>query len=223
MAPTRKKVEELATKTYLRQRGIKTPPQSLHAMLRYAIAELEPYPSLEPAEALTEAEVEALRSAGLEPASRRTVPDLVAWGRAHYAALLQKALTPEEAAQRLGVTTGRVRQLLAERRLVGVQIQGRWRIPEFQFVLVPANEARRAENERRAGGYRILSGLDKVLAAIPAGIHLLTIHRWLTTPKRDLAVDDLGTDLPQELSPMTWLEQGRPPERVAALAESLGY
>jgi excisionase family DNA binding protein len=206
-----KKAEDLAAMTYLLQRGIETPPAGLNEMLRIAIRELEAYPSLEPAESLTEAEIEAMRAGGLEPRGKRPAPDLVAWGRVYYAALLQRALTPEEAAQRLGVTAGRVRQLLAERRLLGVQIEGRWRIPEFQF-------------ERRAGaGHRILPGLDKVLPAIPEGMHLLTLHRWLTTPKRDLAVDDLGTDEPQELSPIAWLEQGRPPERVAALAESLGY
>ncbi len=209
-----RKAEDLAAMTYLLQRGIETPPVRLNEMLKHAIRELEAYPSLEPAEALTEAEVEALRAGGLEPRGPRTAPDLVALGRVGYAALLQKALTPEEAAQRLGVTAGRVRQLLAERRLLGVQIEGRWRIPEFQFA--PAG--------RGAGAAcRILPGLDRVLAAIPEGMHLLTLHRWLTTPKRDLAVDDLGTDRPQELSPLAWLEQGRPPERVAALAESLGY
>jgi excisionase family DNA binding protein len=223
MAQTRT-TEELAAMTYLLQRGIETPPVRLNEMLKHAIRELEAYPSLEPAAALTEAEVEALRAGGLEPRGTRPVPDLVAWGRVRYAALLQKSLTPEEAAQRLGVTAGRVRQLLAERRLLGVQLEGRWRIPEFQFVPVPENETQRSPADRGAGAvYRILPGLDRVLAAIPEGIHLLTLHGWLTTPKRDLAVDDLGTDRPQELSPLAWLEQGRPPERVVALAESLGY
>lgn len=203
----------LATMAFILQRGLQTEPKGLDAMLVEAIRELEPHqPSLDPAENLTLSEREALARGGADTKPDRSPPDQVARGRALYAALLRTALTPDEVASELGVTAGRVRQLLAGRRLLGVQIDGSWRIPAFQLVRTgpsPANA-------------RILPGLDVVLAATPPGLHLLTFYRWMTTPQGELSVNEPGSERGLRLSPKEWLEEGRPPEAVAELAATLG-
>lgn len=207
--------EDVAAMTYLRQRGIATPPASLNAMLGHAVEELEAYPSLTPEDALTESEVQAFRDAGVEPLAHRSGPDLIALGRVHYAALLETAITPEQAAEILNLTPGRIRQLLNERRLLGVQLHGRWLIPRFQIVA--------SSEERKKPRLRTLPGLERVLPAIPRQAHLLTVYRWLHTPQPDLRVEDLGENEPRQLSPLQWLEEGRPVEPVTELASSLGY
>lgn len=209
---------------YLLRRGIETPPSGLNRRFRQALRELEAYPSADSTEAFTEGEVDALHRGGIDVRDPWRGPDLVALSRARYAALLERALSPEEVADRLGITPGRVRQLLGERRLLGVLVEGRWRDPDFQ--LAPLARGRAPPVRRRTAkraSYRLIHGLDQVVPTFPEATQLLTVHRWLTTPKHQLRIEGPDRDTPVELSPIEWLEHGRPPEPVAQLARDLAF
>ncbi len=100
----------------------------------------------------------------------------------------------------LQVDVSRVRQRLRERSLLGVEYEGEWRLPKFQF-------------ERR----KVLPGLATVLAALPAEMNALEVAEWFLSRNPDLEIE--GKDEP--LSPRHWLLRGLPPDRVAELARGL--
>lgn len=82
---------------------------------------------------LTEAEREVLVEGGVcldaEPEG-----DPLAATTAQFAAIVSTSLTTEEAAVRLGMSEGRIRQLIARRTLYSVLLDNRRYIPAFQFV-----------------------------------------------------------------------------------------
>jgi hypothetical protein len=92
-------------------------------------------------------EVESLWRGGFEltPVTTESA-NALAETAAEYAALCDSSLTVAETARKLGVDPGRVRQFLAARRIYGLQIQGTWKIPIFQF--------RRRPLAARPGGSR---------------------------------------------------------------------
>ena len=94
----------------------------------------------------------------------------------------------------------RVRQRLRERSLFGIEYEGSWRLPRFQF-------------ERRL----VLPGLAQVLKALPTDLFPLDVVDWFVLPDSDLQLD---SD-PAPLSPREWLVSGRPVETVVALARDL--
>src|SRR5579871_3317971 len=53
---------------------------------------------------------------------------------AAYTTLVTDSLDLETVADRLGVSTSRIRQRLGEHSLYGFKWEGRWRLPPFQFV-----------------------------------------------------------------------------------------
>jgi hypothetical protein len=132
----------------------------------------------------------------MEPAD--SGPNALARTAAEYAALHDTSLTVAETAQRLGVDPSRVRQLLAARKLYGLQIKGAWRIPAFQFE-----------------GERLLPGLDEVVPALPKDLHPVGIFHWFTEPNPDLSSEE------HRMSPRDWLLAGYPPRAVAELATDL--
>ena len=95
-----------------------------------------------------------------------------------------------QAAARLGgVTQVRVRQLIADGTLYAVRIDGRWKIPVFQFQpdgLVP--------------------NIGVVNAVVPRTLDAVSVVRWYTTPD-----DELETPDGHPLSPLAWLQGGRNP------------
>jgi len=119
---------------------------------------------------------------------------------AEYAALRETSLTAVETARRLGVGLSQVRQLLATRKLYGLQVKGAWRIPAFQFV-----------------GESLLPGLDEVVSALPKDLHPAGFYHWFTAPNSNLTSDE-GE---RRLSPREWLLAGYPARAVARLATDL--
>jgi len=115
-------------------------------------------------------------------------------------ALLAESLSAADAAKLLRVDVSRVRQRLRERSLFGIEYEGSWRLPRFQF-------------ERRL----VLPGLAQVLKALPSDLFPLDVVDWFVLPDSDLQLD---SD-PAALSPREWLISGRPVETVVALARDL--
>ena len=158
--------------------------------------------AVQPDAALSRAELDALHAVGLVtapwPAGRPDDP--LAQSSVDFVALLETSLTAARAAGLLGVDVSRIRQRLRERSLFGVEYEGEWQLPRFQF-------------ERR----KVLPGLAEVLAVLPGEINALDVTQWFLSPNPDLEPDDEG----KPLSPRAWLLRGLPHERVAALASNL--
>ena len=81
----------------------------------------------------TQSELEALKKAGFEVDAEMNLGPLTKHA-ARYQALLGSSLSVRQAAARMGVTNGRVRQKLRNPpTLLGVRIGNAWRLPAFQF------------------------------------------------------------------------------------------
>jgi hypothetical protein len=169
--------------------------EMLAAMMRLATTT----PLADATRALTDHDESVLREAGslAQPraplASRPSTATTVA-----TLALVSDALTVKDAAARLGVTTGRIRQRIAARTLLAVEAGGAWKLPAFQFA-----------------GTDVVRGLDRVVPVLPADAHPLVVQRFLTTPHPDLEVDG------EPASPLTWLSGGGDIDAVVGLAEDL--
>jgi len=148
---------------------------------------------------LTAAEAAALRRVGAfkDEAPIRADSDPLIRSQAEYMGLLEESLSAAEAAKLLHVDVSRVRQRLRERSLFGLEHEGSWRLPRFQF-------------ERRL----VIPGLAQVLKALPPDLFPLDVVDWFLLPDPDLQLD---SD-PAPLSPRQWLMSGRSVERVATLA-----
>jgi len=150
---------------------------------------------------LSALEIAALKRGGFElsPLSS-TSSDALVRTAAEYAVLLDTSLTVGETAQKLGVDPRRVRQLLAVRKIYGLQVRGAWKIPFFQL-----------EDDR------LLPGLEEVVPALPKDLHPIAVYHWFTTPHPDLA----SKDFERAMSPREWLLTGRSPSVVVGLATDL--
>ncbi len=120
--------------------------------------------------------------------------------QAQYMALLEESLSAAQAAKLLNVDVSRIRQRLRERSLFGLEHEGSWRLPRFQF-------------ERR----RVIPGLAQVLKALPEDLFPLDVVDWFVLPETDLQLENDS----KPLSPREWLLSGRPVEPVAAIARDL--
>lgn len=158
--------------------------------------------AVRPNAALSKAELDALHGVGLstEPWPADRPDDPLAQSIVDFVALVETSLTAGRAARLLGVDVSRIRQRLRERSLFGLEYEGEWRLPRFQF-------------ERR----KVLPGLARVLAALPADANPLDVAEWFLAPDPDLEV----AGEPRALSPRQWLLRGLPPERAAALAQGI--
>ena len=154
---------------------------------------------------LTAAEAEVLRQGGASAAELKMGPAVWALARGSaelkYQALLDASLDVEQAARRLGVTSGRVRQLLGGRRLYGIKVGTDWQIPSFQFQ-----------------GKRLVPGIEEVVPAMRPDLGLLAIHQWFTTPNADLRTE---AEEDEGFTPLAWLRSGHPPKDAASLAAGL--
>jgi DNA-binding protein Rv2175c, wHTH domain len=151
---------------------------------------------------LTAAEAAALRSVG---AFKDDTPihadnDPFIKSQAQYMALLEESLSAAEAAKLLGVDVSRIRQRLRERSLFGIEHEGNWRLPRFQF-------------ERR----HVIPGLAQVLKVLPEDLFHLDMVDWFVLPDTDLQLDSDAAPV----SPREWLLSGRPVEIVVAVARDL--
>lgn len=191
-----------STRAYLHARGIQIEPENLPPLFEDALQDMRRtlFPP-DPAADLSAPETAALRRGGFElaPLSPES-SNALARTTAEYAVLRGTSLTAGEAAQKLGVDPSRVRQLLAARKIYGLQIRGAWKIPIFQF-----------ENDR------LLPGLEEVVPALPEDLHPIAVYHWFTSPNPDLAPEELQ----RELSPREWLLTGHSLKVVVELASDL--
>ena len=188
-----------------------TPPaarlRSMFEVSRHALLENRPLratssPAVQANVALSNGELRALAGVGLstQPWPAERADDPLSQSIVDYMALIETSLTAAESARLLGVDVSRIRQRLRQRSLFGVDYEGEWRLPRFQF-------------ERR----KALPGLGEVLAALPTELHALEAAEWFLSPNPDLQLDEQA--LP--LSPRDWLLRGLPQARVAGLARHL--
>ena len=177
---------------FLQSHGIHQSPTAVLETLRRAIETFPRVPAAVPDQELSEAELGALESVGLnvhpEPRDRESP---IAKAAADLATLVEKSLTVKAAAKLLGVDESRIRQRLTrDRSLYGFQWEGEWRIPPFQFT--DSGEP--------------LPHLKEVVRALPEGLHPLAAHRWFMLPSVDLYVDEWD----RAVSPREWLLLGKP-------------
>jgi hypothetical protein len=151
---------------------------------------------------LSAAEVTALRSVGAfkDETPIQVENDPLIRSQAQYMALLEESFSAAEAAKLLHVDVSRVRQRLRERSLFGIEHEGSWRLPRFQF-------------ERRL----VIPGLAQILKALPPDLFPLDVVDWFLLPDSDLQLDSDTAPL----SPREWLLSGRPLDAVVALARDL--
>jgi hypothetical protein len=182
--------------------GVAVTEREFAALVGSVLAELGPPPAEAPLDALTPEQARALAAidADLAPRRRRE-RDPRADATATYAGVLAGTLTVGAVAAKLGIDTSRVRHRLARRQLVGIRRTDGWRLPTWQFGADGAP----------------LPGLERVLRALPADVHPVTLARFFATAVPELTVGRAA------VSPRAWLEGGGDPAPVAALAAALGY
>jgi hypothetical protein len=150
---------------------------------------------------IPEAEAEALREAGISLEGAQDDPagaGQVAAGVARFHRFRDEALTVSEAAGRLGVSAGRVRQLITAKSVISIpNDDGGHLLPAWQFV-----------------GNRVVPALDR-LADVVVAVHPLTFAGFMTRPDVDLVVDG------EPVSPVQWLISGGDPAVVRDLAAVL--
>ena len=151
---------------------------------------------------LSSSEIDALKAVGYtaeipSKAKAKTLDPLSAT-TADYLALLNTSLTATETAALLRVDSSRIRQRLRARSLFGIEHDGQWRLPLFQFE--------RGDT---------LPSLGDVLHALPTDLTALDVAEWFITPNLDLEHRD------KTLSPRAWLLRGLDVERVCELARGL--
>jgi hypothetical protein len=158
-----------------------------------------PAPGRRGADELSASEVAALRSVGAfkDGMTVGAENDPLIQSEAQYMALLEESLSAADAAKLLRVDVSRIRQRLRERSLFGIEYEGSWRLPRFQF-------------ERRL----VIPGLAQVLKELPSDLFPLDVVDWFLLPEPDLRFED-GT---APRTPREWLMSGRPVDAVVTLA-----
>ena len=148
---------------------------------------------------LTEHEIGVLESGGFSVDAELNLKP-IAEGAAAYAHLTETSLTVALAAEKLGVTAGRVRQRLtaSPAELFGFRTGKLWMLPAFQF-----------------GSTDLVPNIERVIAKLDPGLNPVAVDRWFRLENLDL---ELGED---NVSPLEWLSQGGGWQRVADLAEDL--
>ena len=114
--------------------------------------------------------------------------------------LTSTALTVRDAADLLRVSPSRVRQRTAAGSLWALKVDNKLVLPRVQFTptgLVP--------------------GLEKILAAVPQGLHPLSLEGLLTEPHTDLAVEGRPASIVQ------WLRSGGDPAAAFAVVEAFDH
>ena len=180
--------------------GLKAqPPATLNEALAKAIQSMHRSVYAESARELTAAEREVLEESGVDLDEHAELPDPMIEYAAEFAAILKTSLSTSQVAKRLGVHAVRIRQMIGDGTLYAVQVDGRWRVPEFQFqeeALVP--------------------NIAEVNAAIDRGLDAVSVLRWYTLPDAELKTPD-----EEILSPLDWLKRGLKPKPVVRIARQL--
>jgi hypothetical protein len=159
-------------------------------------------PASEPSAVLSKAELDAIEEVGLvaKPWESDAAHDPLTKTIVDYMALIETSLSTAEAAAMLGVDVSRIRQRIRDRSLLGLEYEGEWRLPRFQF-------------ERK----KVVPGIAEVLAALPPDLNPLDVATWFLQPNIDLeAGEEKAT-----ASPRAWLLRGGSPRTLAQLARHL--
>ena len=187
---------------YLTSRGLReSDPQVLNSALAAVLDDIEPLAYGDAPGGLPVAEQAALREGGLELEPQPGL-DPLAMTAVKYAAIVERSLSANEVAERLQLAGSRVRQLVADRSLYSFLLDGRRRIPEFQFL--------------RGGG--LVPNIASVNRALPPALHPVEVFNWLHGNNSDLLLDEDGA---AAVSPLVWLSAGRDAKLVALLATRL--
>lgn len=154
-----------------------------------------------PESAIPVAERDALRRAGVNLAGPEGDPTGVAQltaGIARVNEFRAAALSVAQAAARLGVSQGRVRQQIRAREVASLPSNdGTHQLPAWQFL-----------------DDRLVPGLGTVLPQAD-GVHPLTLAHFMTRPDPDLVVDG------DPVAPVEWLAGGGNADLVADLVAGL--
>ena len=190
-----------ATDHYFQMHGLSAAaPDALNAALQAAIESLRRTLYAPSLNELTGQEVTLLRQAGADVEEHTDGDDPVATYVAAFGAILATALSPAQAAARLGgITQVRVRQMIREGTLYAVQVDGRWKIPVFQL-----------------DGNGLVPNIGAVNAVVPRTLDAVSVLRWYTTPDTGLETSDGRT-----VSPLAWLGNGMAPAPVVEIARDL--
>jgi hypothetical protein len=186
--------EDLAGGVLRISKRLSIPPADLLAQLEH-VADSLPAGAEDPASSLSVWDEKVLCEAGslgykMPPLAERASTLTTV----RTAQLMTGALPAVDAAKRLKVTPGRIRQRIAGRTLLAIQTPTGWRLPRFQFT---------------ATG--VLPGLGDVLGALPDDVHPLVVARFLTSPHPDLLLDG------EPASPAQWLDSGGDTAQVVML------
>ena len=184
---------------YLEARGI-SGPEAVKEALGRVLDSMEPVVYETSASGLTAHEQAILREAGLR-LERSTGRDLVAEGAVRFAALVERSLSAEEVSRQLGVTPGRVHQMISSRDLYSFRLDGKRLVPGFQV---------------RDG--KLIPNIAQVNKVLAKTMHPLGVFNWYHQENVDLFVDDEQKVL---LTPLEWLAEGRDPGHVIFMGKHL--
>ena len=177
----------LADQRYFHIHGLKAlAPERLNAALRTAINQLEVALYGPSRTELTAPEVAMLERAGVDLEERPDDADPMLDYAKEFAAILATSLTPATLAQTLGVTPVRVRQMIRERSVYAIRIEGRLHVPVYQLF-----------------GRTLVPNISKVNQAI-ADLDPVSVQQWITTTDPDL----------EDTTPLNWLKAGREVDAV---------
>ena len=175
-------------------------PETLNHALRCAIESMHRTLYAPSRDELTPSELALLDRAGVDVEEHPDRDDPMAVYATEFAAILATSLSATRTGERLGgVTAVRVRQMIRERSLYALRLEGRWRIPIFQFQdegLVP--------------------NIGLVNAVLPRTLDPVSVLRWYIRPDPEL--EFTGGDI---LSPLDWLRSGMDPAPAVKLARDL--
>lgn len=115
------------------------------------------------------------------------------------------AFNADEVAAGLGISASRVRQ----KRLAGEL----WAIADGQTWVFPVPQF---ETDDNGGPTRQVRGLDRVLKALPAGLHPVAVAGFLQTPQPSLCTD-------RPMTPLGWLRAGGGIDQAVAAAADIGW
>lgn len=120
---------------------------------------------------------------------------------AKYAAIVSRSHSVKEASERLGTTSGRVRQMIADESLYSFLIDSSRHVPDFQFV--------------RNG---LVPNITRVNRELDPGAHPVAVYNWYHTPNSDLFVEEHPD---RTVAPLDWLNAGYDPGQLVPLAKRL--
>lgn len=189
--------------TYLEARGLRdTAPEALNDALHAVLDSMPPMIHDGASREMPEDEQAILRDAGFA-LERRVDPsaDPLAASIVKYAAIVERSLSANEASEKLGLTPGRIRQMISDRSVYSFLIGHKRHIPDFQF-----------------DGDCLTPNIASVNRALPRELHPVAVYNWYNQRHVDLFVDG---DPDITVSPLDWLRTGRDADRAVFLAGML--